>query len=338
MMDHRRILGALAASLMLALLVPAAGQAAASHRARTVSHAKVIRNNWGPVLTAVRRYAQRHHIKRVRVITSIYKRNGRLHFRTKLAHLHGSARHSGRSSLKMSRAFTGSVTAGPPISSIQTGFSCSVPVDGPTAETTNDSVSFYNSQGGFNSLTQNCSGHDNSINSNSTATDCTTYSGGDPISSTGLYTTFADGEYTDYCNDPSVGADYFIFGYAPIGNASPVNQGFRCEATVGVGSDGNKAENVYTSDSVEGSAPYVAYELFYPLGFYTSLTTSCVGSVLAGVTVPSTPVAHTVACMQLGDPSVSTAPVQGYGVSVTYPDGQYSETCNTPDYDALFLP
>jgi hypothetical protein len=53
--------------------------------------------------------------------------------------------------------------------------------------------------------------------------------------------------------------------------------------------------------------------------------------VPAGHVVPSTIVTHTLTSCRQFDPQNPTGPtIQGSGISTTYPDGLYSETCNTP--------
>lgn len=112
-----------------------------------------------------------------------------------------------------------------------------------------------------------------------------------------------------------------------IATASPVhfsNQGYRCEVTVGTGPADATPQNFFTNDSSEfffASAPGK-----------NSLTSNCVGKLPATTTHSTTQiVSHAVGCSQL-DPSNPSGPtVPGNGISTTYPDGFYSETCNTPN-------
>ena len=62
-----------------------------------------------------------------------------------------------------------------------------------------------------------------------------------------------------------------------------------------------------------------------------ALTTSCIGQLASNETAPSTPVAHLVSCTQY-DPFAAGKFVRGLGETITYPDGQFQETCNVPDY------
>jgi hypothetical protein len=101
-------------------------------------------------------------------------------------------------------------------------------------------------------------------------------------------------------------------------------QGFRCEVTVGTGSNDLTAKNFSGTDSSEfyfASSPG-----------HNSVTTNCVGMLPASTARSSAIVSHNVACRQY-DPFNPSAPtIQGYGISTTYPDGLYSETCNTPNF------
>jgi hypothetical protein len=230
--------------------------------------------------------------------------------------------------------------------------SCSLPFDGTgtlPSETSNDDSFFNNtfssgndqdaqSAGGFNSDVLTCSGQDTAnVTAKSTEIDCTTYESGDNSQvSYGEYATFADGEYAGFCNNPA-----YANGEEPTPRQfSPIGQGFSCEAPVGVGSDGNTLVKVHGTDTAEAAEFYQypndlnpAFETFF------SVTTVCVGTIPADATAPDTAVAHPLACYQSGattdgflTSSGFGSNFQGYGIEVTYPDGQYAETCNTPDY------
>jgi hypothetical protein len=111
-------------------------------------------------------------------------------------------------------------------------------------------------------------------------------------------------------------------------SATQAYAGFSCEVTVGVGADGQTAQNFRTADSSEF---YFAYKQRPHHSLY-SVTTNCVGTLPAGTVHANAIVSHPVACKQF-DPFNQSAPaIQGYGMSTTYPDGQYSETCNTPKF------
>ena len=103
-------------------------------------------------------------------------------------------------------------------------------------------------------------------------------------------------------------------------------RGFSCEATVGTGPDDATPTNNRTTDSVEFYFPYTQ-----GASSFDTVTTNCIGMLQAGTRHSSSIVSHRVACKQF-DPFSRTAPtIQGYGISTTYPDGLYSESCNTPN-------
>lgn len=114
------------------------------------------------------------------------------------------------------------------------------------------------------------------------------------------------------------------------GGPTVVNSGFSCQVAVGTGPTDATASVFRTTDSVEFFLPYTQGG-----ASFDSVTTNCVGKLPAG-TVHSTtgPVSHSVVCRQF-DPFDKTKPtIAGAGTTTTYPDGLYSETCNTPDYPA----
>jgi hypothetical protein len=105
------------------------------------------------------------------------------------------------------------------------------------------------------------------------------------------------------------------------------NSGFTCHTTVGVGANGNTPVNTTTVDSEEF---YVDYR--HNGVHYRSVITNCVGVLPAGSTKPTAPTSHQIDCKQFDPLNGSNPLIFGVGVETSYPDGMYSETCNTPDY------
>ena len=137
---------------------------------------------------------------------------------------------------------------------------------------------------------------------------------------------FMDGEWMALCtvpDDSGTGGSEANDQHAPY---VVYQQGFPCEAAVGTGSSGNSAFIAKTNDSLEYSQTY--NETGQTV---TALTTSCIGQLPSGKTAPSTPVAHLVSCTQY-DPKAAGKFVKGLGETITYPDGQFQETCNVPNY------
>lgn len=106
--------------------------------------------------------------------------------------------------------------------------------------------------------------------------------------------------------------------------ATVAYQGFRCEATVGVGPSSSEARNFFTNDSVEF---YFTY-----LGSLNSVTVTCVGQLPSGTSHAPTIVSHNLACRMFNPSNMAAPTLQGLGVSTTYPDGLFSETCNLPNF------
>ena len=104
-------------------------------------------------------------------------------------------------------------------------------------------------------------------------------------------------------------------------------QGFSCGDTVGVGPSDNTARNIKNADSVEVYQPYADYD-GNPV---TSITTVCIGKLPSATTISSSIVTHLVNCYEYNPYNPSGA-VAGLGISVTYPDDQYAESCNVPNY------
>jgi hypothetical protein len=137
--------------------------------------------------------------------------------------------------------------------------------------------------------------------------------------------TFVDGEWMALCTVPD---DNGSSSQANTQHAPYVvyQQGFPCQAAVGAGSSGNNAFIAKTKDSLEYSQTYTENGQTV-----TALTTSCIGQLPSGKTAPSTAVAHLVSCTQY-DPKAAGKFVKGLGETITYPDGQFQETCNVPAY------
>jgi hypothetical protein len=141
-----------------------------------------------------------------------------------------------------------------------------------------------------------------------------------------LVAKFVDGEWMALCTVPD---DNGAGGSAANDQHAVYDvyqQGFPCQAAVGTGASGNKAIIAKTNDSVEYSQTYTENGQTV-----TAVTTSCVGQLPNSTTVPSTPVAHLVSCTQY-DPKAPGKFVKGLGETITYPDGQFQETCNVPNY------
>lgn len=148
------------------------------------------------------------------------------------------------------------------------------------------------------------------------------------------FVNYLDGEWAVVCgvpNDPSTSLASTVFSVNPVYDTNRgfkfVQQGFTCQDTVGTNSDGNTPDNIRNKDSIE---------FYQSLGNNTySITTSCIGNLHnapGNPTPPSTPTAHWLTCLEYNP--FPGASLQGLGVSVSYPDGQYSETCNVPNYKA----
>jgi hypothetical protein len=137
---------------------------------------------------------------------------------------------------------------------------------------------------------------------------------------------FTDGEFMVLCtvqDDDNSGGSQANDQHAPY---VVYQQGFPCQAAVGIGSDGNTPHIAKTNDSLEYQQTYSENGQNV-----TALTTSCIGKLASNVTVPSSPVFHLVSCTQY-DPNAAGKFVRGLGETITYPDGQFQETCNVPDY------
>ncbi len=144
------------------------------------------------------------------------------------------------------------------------------------------------------------------------------------------YATFTDGEWLVLCTVPddngaggsqanSEGAPYTVY-----------QQGFRCDAAIGVGGSDSTPYLAKTSDSLEYSQTYTETSDGISQSV-TALTTTCIGQLPNSVTIDTSAVPHLVSCTQY-DPNAPGQVVRGLGETITYPDGQFQETCNVPAY------
>ena len=144
------------------------------------------------------------------------------------------------------------------------------------------------------------------------------------------YATFTDGEWLVLCTVPddngaggsqanSEGAPYTVY-----------QQGFRCDAAIGVGGSDGTPYLAKTSDSLEYSQTYTETSDGISQSV-TALTTTCIGQLPNSVTIDTSAVPHLVSCTQY-DPNAPGQVVRGLGETITYPDRQFQETCNVPAY------
>jgi hypothetical protein len=109
----------------------------------------------------------------------------------------------------------------------------------------------------------------------------------------------------------------------PVPPAIVSYTGFRCEVTVGTGSDDNTPTNITVTDSTEF---YIPYSVLF------SVTTSCVGKLPKHTVVSKKVVSHRVACSQFNPFNQSAPTIKGFGTSTTFANGFFSESCNTPNF------
>jgi hypothetical protein len=116
-------------------------------------------------------------------------------------------------------------------------------------------------------------------------------------------------------------------GSSTFGPSIIAYQGFRCQVTVGQGQTDTTYQNHIVFDSTEF---YVPYRLHGRTRY--SVTTNCIGALPAGTVVASTIVtAKTAHCGQI-NPFNQHKFISGVGITTTFPDGTFSETCNTPNF------
>jgi hypothetical protein len=197
------------------------------------------------------------------------------------------------------------------------------------AQTTPDGMNYVQSYDSLFADALSCTGNNGGIAETNSFFPNPTCTNGAPqsVSNSPLeYATFTDGEWMLLCTVPddngsggsqanTEGAPYVVY-----------QQGFGCQAAVGVGSDDNTPLIVKNNDSLEYSQTYAENGQFV-----TAITTSCIGRLPHSQTVANTPVYHLVSCTQY-DPNTPGGFVRGLGETITYPDRQYQETCNDPAY------
>ena len=115
--------------------------------------------------------------------------------------------------------------------------------------------------------------------------------------------------------------------WSGFGPSTVTYQGFRCEVTVGQGSSDTTYKNQVVFDSTEF---YVPYRVHGKTRY--SVTTNCIGALPTGTVVAPTIVsAKTAHCGQI-NPFHQHKFISGVGITTTFPDGTFSETCNTPNF------
>jgi hypothetical protein len=139
------------------------------------------------------------------------------------------------------------------------------------------------------------------------------------------YAWFLDGEWGVICTVPDDNGSGV--SHAGADKLTVYQQGFTCQVPVAVLGSGRQIvpANLRNKDSIE---------VYQSLGnkMY-SITTTCIGQLPAGYTPPSTPTTHWLGCQEPNGPAGSGS-IKGYGATVTFPDGQYSESCSDPNYQA----
>ena len=115
--------------------------------------------------------------------------------------------------------------------------------------------------------------------------------------------------------------------WSGFGPSTITYQGFRCQVTVGQGSTDTTYQNHIVYDSTEF---YVPYRIHGKTRY--SVTTNCIGALPSGTGVaPMIVSAKTAHCGQI-NPFDSHKFISGVGITTTFPDGTFSETCNTPNF------
>jgi hypothetical protein len=194
---------------------------------------------------------------------------------------------------------------------------------------TTDGMAYVQSYGGLSANVLSCVGNDGgNAESNAFFPSPTCVNNhGDSVDEAPLEVAkFMDGEWMALCtvpDDRGTGGSEANDQHAPY---VVYQQGFPCQAAVGVGQDGQTPHIVRTNDSLEYSQTYDENGRNV-----TALTTSCIGKLPNNVTAPSAAVFHLVSCTQY-DPFDAGKFVRGLGETITYPDGQFQETCNVPNY------
>jgi hypothetical protein len=111
------------------------------------------------------------------------------------------------------------------------------------------------------------------------------------------------------------------------GPATVAYEGFRCQVTIGQGASDTTYVNHVVFDSTEFYVPHNAHS-----NAILSVTTNCIGTLPMGTPVAPTIVsAPTARCGQL-NPFDKHKFIFGRGITTTFPDGMFSETCTTPKF------
>jgi len=112
-----------------------------------------------------------------------------------------------------------------------------------------------------------------------------------------------------------------------FGPSTITYQGFRCQVTVGQGPSDTTYQNHIVFDSTEF---YVPYRVHRKTRY--AVTTNCIGALPTGTVVAPTIVSSKTAhCGQI-NPFDQHKFISGVGITTTFPDGTFSETCNTPNF------
>lgn len=137
--------------------------------------------------------------------------------------------------------------------------------------------------------------------------------------------TFTDGEAILICTIPDDNGSGGSNGeFAPY---TFYQQAFTCQATVGVGATDSTPDNIKNKDSIEYYERYTDFDGNSVAG----ITTACLGQLPAGTVIdPNATVTHLVGCSEFNP--FGAGYVQGYGITMTSPDGQYEEDCSVPNY------
>lgn len=146
-----------------------------------------------------------------------------------------------------------------------------------------------------------------------------------PVYTPGEVASFADGEVVIVCDVPDVNAA----GHSRANSHKFkfVAQGFKCEATVGTGATGDHATNLRNMDSIEFDQ---IYRRSYRSPKLAAITTACIGTVPASTPVSSAVSYHELGCAE--DNPFGSGTIRGYGETFTFPDRQYEELCQVPNY------
>jgi hypothetical protein len=105
------------------------------------------------------------------------------------------------------------------------------------------------------------------------------------------------------------------------------HQGFECEVTIGQGPGDATYVNRWTRASTEFYSPFTAGVLSL-----ASVTTNCVGQLPKGTPHANATISHVTAnCGQI-NPLDPTKFISGVGITTTFRNGMYSESCNTANF------